>query len=63
MLQHSTVTVLAIDKDYGYTIIEVCAPNREPASFAVKYDSVTNRYELDQSGENNFWSMAPDERK
>lgn len=57
------VTVEAINEEYGYTLVEIKAPNAQPMSFAIRYRTETGKYDFDQTGENNRWEAWPDERK
>lgn len=63
MRQPPEVRVIAINKDYGYTMIELEATNAQPMSFVVHWDSIAREYVFSQTGENNTWRAYPDERK
>lgn len=63
MNQHVTVKVEAINGDYGYTLVEVCAMGAKPMSFVIQHDSASEKYHFSQTGENNDWYAYADERK
>lgn len=63
MTKAPEVKVIAINGDYGYTMIELATTNEPPMSFVVQYDTTTKEYRFSQCGENNTWHVPPDERK